>query len=272
MYGEETVIYADILLLINFALDFLALFITAKITSKHDRAWRLVLGALFGAVYAFTPYVIELSVSLSVVLHLVSAGVICLIAFGKDGFAKFLYTTGVFIVSSALLGGIITAIFSLSSGYSDGSYREMEIGAFLLTVSFSAVIALAYALICKRRMRVKSVAVRLQVQGISSELRLLVDSGNLVTEPFSSLPVIVVASSALPFPLDSPESEAFTADVRVIPYHTSAGRGCFIGFRPERLELIQLAKKPKKLDAYIGIDQSTIGFSGYDGLMPSVLL
>lgn len=272
MYDGQVVIYADILFLINFSLDYLCLFITGRLQNIFCKAMRLLAASAFGGLYSFVPYIIELPIPLALVLHIGAAALICFIAFGKRDLKKFLLALGTFAVSSSLMGGLITAIYNISGRYSDGAYTETDALSFCLICLLSASIALSYGLICKKKIHTRSTDVRIYVGDERISARLLCDSGNLVTEPFSSLPVIVVSASCLPYPYDMPESNAFPLPIRVIPFSTSAGKSCFFGFRPDRIEIITPTKAPKRVDAFIGIDTENRSYSGYDGLVPTSIL
>ncbi len=272
MYAESTVIYADILFVINFSLDFLCLFITDKVLNGGGKLRRLIFGAAIGGCYSFLPYIFELPVFVSVPLHIIAAVLICFVAFGKRDLRRFFLLSGTFIVSSALLGGLITAIYGLSGDYSNGAYTEVDAVSFCLICLVSAAIALSYGMICKKKILTRSAEVKIYANGRKFDARLLIDSGNLVTEPFSALPVIVVSSYALPPPFDAPERESFPLPIRAIPFSTSAGKSCFFGFRPDKIEIIRPAKKPLRVDAFIGIDTENRNYSGYDGLIPTSLL
>lgn len=272
MYAETTVIYADMLFIINFSLDYLCLFLTGRILNCGGKVLRLLLGAFIGGIYAFVPYLAEPPTFASFTFDLGAAGLICLVAFGKQDLKRFFVISGTFIVSSALLGGLVTAFYSLGTRYSDGVYSEVDSLSFGLICLVSAFVALSYGLICRKKIYTRSAEIRVYAGERKFDARLLADSGNLVTEPFSALPVIVIASSALPFPFDSPESEVFPFPIRAIPFRTSSGKSCFFGFRPDRIEVRQMARKPKRVEAYIGIDTENKTYSGYDGLMPTSLL
>ena len=267
MYAEETVIYSDILFLINFSLDYLCLFIAGRVLNCGGRVLRLLISAVLGGLYSFLPYLIILPTLLSLPINLAFAFLMVFIAFGKRSIKKLLLLWATFMVSAALLGGLITAAYSLSA-------RSDSITAlsFCIICVFSAFIALAYGLICRKKIHTKTASIRIFANGNRFSLNLLADSGNLVTEPFSSLPVIIVSSASLPPPYDSPESELFPHPIRAIPFSTSAGSACFLGFRPDKIELGGLAQKPHIIDAYIGIDTQNKSYSGYDGIIPTSLL
>ena len=272
MYAETAVIYSDLLFVINFSLDYLCLFIAGSILNCGGKTKRLLLGSALGGLYSFLPYIFELTVFVSLPLHILTASLLCFIAFGKRDTKKFLLLVGTFIVTSALIGGLVTAIYSLSSQYSNGVYTEVDALSFCLICVLSALIAISYGFVCKRKIHIRSVTVRIYVGNEKISANLLCDSGNLVTEPFSALPVIVLSSTCLPPPYDSPESEVFPLPIRAIPFSTSAGRSCFFGFRPTKIEILHPAKKPKTIEAFIGIDTERKSYSGYDGLMPTSIL
>lgn len=272
MYAEGAVIYADILFIINFSLDYLCLFLSSRILNCAARLPRLLLGAVFGGVYAFVPYIFTLKTYISLPLHLLAAAVICFITFGRQNIKRFVVITLTFMVSSALIGGLATAIYSLSGSYSNGIYTEIDALSFALICLCSAVIAFSYGLICRKKIHTRSADVKIHIGNEKFTARLLADSGNLVTEPFSALPVIILSSCSIPYPYDNPESEIFPLSVRAIPFSTSAGRNCFFGFRPDKIEIISLGSKPRRVDAYIAIDTAGTTYSGYDGLIPTSIL
>lgn len=143
---------------------------------------------------------------------------------------------------------------------------------FFVVLILSAGIALSYGFLCKRKVHTRSAQITVYCGNDKLKLNLLVDSGNLVTEPFSALPVIIASSCSLPCPYDNPEGSGFPFSIRAIPFSTSAGKGCFLGFRPDKIEIEALGKKPKRIDAYIGIDTQRKSYSGYDGLIPASLI
>lgn len=272
MYEEATVIYSDVLFLLNFALDYLCLFITSRLLNIKTTLCRLAIASALGGLYSFLPYLAKMPTFVSLPLHIAFAAVLCLVSFGVQDPKRFPVTLLSFIVSSALMGGMISALYSLSIDYSDGVYREPSLGSFLLILAISAAVALCYGLICRKRINTRSSFVRIRFYKNELTLNLLCDSGNLVTEPFSALPVIIVSATCLPHPYDDPEREGYPLPLRAVPYATGNGRGCYLAFRPDAAEIRPLAGKPKPIDVYIAIDTLNKSFSGYDGIMPTSIL
>ena len=272
MYAEGHVIYADLLFIINFSLDFICLFITSRISNCGGNTYRMVIASFFGGIYSFLPYLTYIPPVIGFPIHITAAAIICLLAFKFQDIKKFCITSLTFIISSALLGGLITAFYGMSGKYSNGLYGEITATSFAIICVASALITLLYGIICRRKINVRQAQVKINIAGNEFSGRFLADSGNLVTEPFSALPVIIMSSTALPKPFDDPESQFFPIPTRIIPFSTASGKGCFFGFKPDKAQIVILGKKPKSIEAYIAVDTTKNTYSGYDGIIPTSLL
>jgi stage II sporulation protein GA (sporulation sigma-E factor processing peptidase) len=214
---EVFIIYADILVLINFVLDFLSVFIAGRLTSRKFKTLRVLAASLFGALYSLVYYILyPVEWYFLLPMHVIAASIICLIAYKVSSFKDFAKLTAVFILSAALLGGILNAVYGLSGTFSEGVYTEISAPSMILIALISTLVALGYAILCKKKTVYKSMRADIYIDDRPIKVDLLVDSGNLVTEPFSSLPVIILRSSALPPPLDKPERAAAGS----APHHT----------------------------------------------------
>lgn len=270
MYESGGVIYADALFLINFCVDYLCLFIAGRLTKRGAKVKRLLSGAALGAAYAFFPLAVALPFPVSLLSHCAAACAVCAAAFGfRTGAKRFFASVGAFIGTEALTGGLTGGLISLCA---DGGAASGSPAGFAAAIAVSGGAAAAYALACRRKKAALSCEICFEAGGESVKARLLVDSGNLVTEPFSALPVIILSHTALPFPLSSPESAEFPLPLRVVPFRTGAGEGCLYAFRPERLEIGSFAGKRRLAEAYIAVDSAAAEFSGYDGILPAELV
>ena len=155
-------------------------------------------------------------------------------------------------------GGMVyrngTVYFSLSPAF-----------IIFVTVACYTVITLA-GKIC-RRLELNSAACRAVVRcgGNERPLRLMCDTGNLLTEPFSGLPVIVARRSALGcvIPAGFPTGEG-NENMRVIPYSALGGEGVLCAFRPQRVTLF-VGRREYDIACYIAVSDSLD--SEYDGVV-----
>ncbi|MBO4277467.1 MAG: sigma-E processing peptidase SpoIIGA [Clostridia bacterium] len=272
MYEQTETVYADVLFLIDFSVDLICLFIAGRLCGRIGRARRVIAAAVLGGLYSFVPLLLpELPRAAAVAMHIAAGFALCAVAYGfKAGIKKAALTFAAFAATEALVGGLVSGVYGLAFGGAAGSRQSPA--AFACILAVSGLAALFYGLAVRRGKKVKSCTLRITACGEKISANLLVDSGNLVTEPFSALPVIVLSHTALPYPLSEPQSGAFPANIRLIPYRTGSGGGCLYGFRPEKAEIAFHAGKAKSVEAYIGIDTAAAEFCGYDGLLPAELI
>ncbi len=268
--GEEVLIlYADVMVFLNFVLDFLCLCICARIAPCRFVGWRVVLGALFGAIYAlFAVPLSRLPLLAALGMHLLAALVICMISFplhGRKALCKLFF---LFILTEAGMGGLITAAYYIGRHQTSSASAT---GIISLALLFCGGL-LVYGLYCRKKVYTKNMKIEIKYGNESVKANLLVDSGNLVTEPFSALPVVILSSCVLPSPLNKPDIENSPIPLRAIPIRTGTGLGLLYGFIPDSITLCPPFEKRRRVDAVIGIDTDNTDFAGCDGLLPGALL
>lgn len=267
--GQEVLIlYADVLVFLNFALDFLCLCICAKVASRRFIGWRVVLGALAGAIYSLTSVAFStFPWAIQFLLHLLAAGLLCLIAFPSRGmhWKTFGKTLFVFLFTEAGMGGMITAAYYI------GRRRATAAGVIGLALLFGGALVL-YGLYCRKKVYARNMKIEVTFGETRVQADVLVDSGNLVTEPFSALPVVILSAAVLPAPLNKPDLESSPVPLRAIPIRTGTGLGLLYGFIPDSITLCPPFEKHRRVDAVIGIDTDNTDFAGCDGLLPGALL
>lgn len=119
MSGQTVyVVYADILFFINFCIDFICLYLSAKLCACPAGIARTALASALGGLYAIAALALDvLPVPAKLPLHLLAAFVICFAAFFRGDWKKLLISCGLFVVSNALMGGLLTAVYTLSGKY-----------------------------------------------------------------------------------------------------------------------------------------------------------
>ena len=187
----------------------------------------------------------------------------------------------------------MTAIFNLLNrmGFNRAVLEEEQgdgISVWLLTVLaiVSALITLLSGRFFKKNSSVRRVSVEFTYKGKSTELRALVDTGNLLCEPISGRACVVVdtesvsgvfpekitalARSAKPYELALLDDE-FVKDVRLLPARAATGEGMMLAVRPERV-IIDTGRKKYEADAMIALGNLGGRGAGEKALVPSELL
>ena len=171
------VIYIDILLLINFSMDFVALFLTARLMHARAKAIPLAAASLIGAGYEALRLFISWSLPLSVISDIACAVLMCVIALGAS---ELLRTTLTFLCASIIIGGTMTALYSFagmgdglfsgSSAESTDTLLELPFGRFIPAAALSAAFALLLCRTLRSRLGRKKCICRITVNGSSAEL------------------------------------------------------------------------------------------------------
>lgn len=279
----EQAIYGDLYFIVNFTMDTLSLYLTAKLLRLPCAGWRLAIGGAVGAFYSVLSLFLPDGNLLSAATALLIPCLLCLLTFGWQNVRAFLRELTAFWVLSILLGGAVTAVC-----YAVGAWgkKQVSVGGTvqplmgdlpfwgLLFIALLAT-ALVTLLLKVRKPTARTAEITVEEEA-SVRLNALVDSGNLLTEPISGLPVIVVdrsqVSAILPDELRflaSPSEQhphSTSRRLRLIPCKTASGESMLYGFIPKRL---LVAGVPRS--ACIAVGQLPKN-SDYVAIMPTTLL
>lgn len=290
----EQAVYGDILLLINFSMDFLALYLSAKLLHLRIRTVSLMLAAIVGAGYALLSLFLHTGNLAITLLNIVISCAMVAIAFLPRRFGAFFKSAAVFYGISFLLGGSMTALYNLCNSFlfSDRIHAfgnttnletELSFGWFVLLAVISACASLLLGRLFSRSAAKATASVKIELAGRSVGLTLLCDSGNMLCDPISGTPVLICAFRAIE-PVLYDQLRAFFADpipdriallkrdaarrVRVIPVRGVGDSGMLFAFRPDRL---LVGDTPT--EALIAVDAAhgCGEFGGTDGLIPPIL-
>ena len=239
------VVYADILLLLNWWIDFLLLLGVRRLRFGGAAPWRLALGALVGALSCFVLFLPPLPLWVSLGVHLLSAALMVAVAFrwqgwrelGRRVFLLFALSTGLAGVCGALYYFVAPEGFYVFNGVVYYSLPPLLLVA--LTVACYGLLQASEWLMRRRAPREHLYRVRLTMGERAVEFPCLYDSGNHLTEPFSGWPVLVLERNTAEQLLSVPPSvEELPAQGavrwRLVPYETLHQSGLLAAFVPER--------------------------------------
>ncbi len=244
-------VYGEAYLFINFWMDFLSLLLAARLRRARFRGLRAAAGAVVGAVTALLAWTMGGAMRGLPALFL-SMLAITVISFGKAGFFLFPWV----IASALLLCGLTDAL--LKNGTSAPA---------ALIVCGAAALG-----ICRAQGRDSATGsageLTIFYRGRSAKLPVLRDSGNLLIDGVTGLPVIVVSeravASLLPAGVRAGNLSTLPTGWRLLPIRTAAGNGTLMCFRADQLEL-RTKGKARRIDAAVAIS----GFSEKAALIPN---
>lgn len=261
----ETEVYGDILFLINASMDCLCFLLTARLLHRPLSRLRLGLGSVLGGVYAVLALLLDVGHLAALAIDITVCLLLCVLVFPpRTGIWKdMLTTTGVYLLVSFLLGGIMTGLYhvlnrtGLRAALAGSEEDSPTAWLFALLALCSGGIAALGGRLFQRAGANRSAPVTVQVAyaGKSVTLEGLVDSGNLLSDPVGGRPVIPVDMQSVS-PLFSPALLALLQEsrqqaprpealvgapeasrIRLIPASTATGQGLLLAIRPDRLTL-----------------------------------
>lgn len=290
------VIYIDVLIALNLFIDFLLLSVTARILRRPRKGWRLVMGAVIGALSSCLIFLPDISGLLSVLLKLAAAALIIKVVFTWTGFINYLKELLTFFVSSTVFAGLSFAVWYFLAP--DGFYVVNGVVYYDISPLMLVFLTVcSYAVLCLYdRLTHKKVALgseyRLLVDfgGGTTGIKALYDTGNHLTETFSGSPVAVVQQSSvekvLPedlrtlihimqqgqFPAAEQETAALQRHIRMIPYRSVGGNGLLPAVRPNKMHLVSSTGKCIDVSgAYVALTEA-LGRGGYEALIGTELV
>ncbi len=282
------VVYVDVLIVINWIIDYILLSATACvlriITSKKRMLFAAFLGGVSGCLILLPP----LSVTISLLLKLFCAVVLTVTAFPWRSVKSLVKTTTVFFIISALFSGILSGIWLSTSG----EMFQVRNGVvyFSVTPLLLAVLAgVSYVMVRiydrftrKRAPQNCEYTLFLELNGRFCSCRALLDTGLHLSEPFSGKPVIIVERSVLSSLVEKPLWEALglqetmgagTANgVRVIPYRALGNEGLLPAFSPSAVQIKTPGKAKRDITGVYVAATDDLGRGEYQALIGSDVL
>jgi len=284
------VIYGDVFFLVNFSMDFLALYLTAKLSHASLTFWRLVLGGALGGLYATVALFLPSSVEAFATLlfpFLLSA-----VVFGVSRVTALVKRALLFFAVSFVMGGVMTAVYYYAgrllsekgiyiNGEVETVYSDLPLWAIALCAAWAAFIASVFSRYAKKKASCRSAVLTLSDGGRCVTLSSLVDSGHFLEEPIGHLPVIVVTKKTMEALLPHgflPDFLNLAADLsrfsekerlkfRFVPIVTVGHEGLLRGYLPDS---VLVAGEEKK--ALVVCDETAEDFEGFEAILPPSLL
>lgn len=253
----DSIIYADVLFIVNFSMDFLSLLLASKLSRNRAGVLGLVFASCIGAGYGVAATVFPGNKYIAQIINAAVALLMCYVAFDLKGAAAYLRVTALFYGIGFLLGGAMTALYSfLSSRFAprnavlDGEgtliYTNIPLRYFALLALIAGGVSFLWEL-CLRHRKAKSAPITVTLGERQSRGEALCDSGNLLCELISGLPVVLLSPMmASEVMSEAGFAAAISEDVfdamgevqeklRIIPASGIGGDEMLIGFIPDSL-------------------------------------
>ena len=261
-----TVIYADILVTINLAVDYLLLFAAARIAGAEYRRLYGLLGAAVGALYSLI-ILFDFPAFALGATRLAVSSLMVLITFGKRNFSEFIRLLFIFYICSFLFSGfmmLINSFLHADSFFAGNGIIYFEFSAVGIVLSGTAAFLVTELLrrLFRRGEPEGACAARIFYGGKSAVLKGFTDTGNDLSDPFTGIPVAVCRAASLASVLSkemlSAENDyTLSTDLgmRLIPCKTVSGNVLIPAFRPDKLILDMNGTRYEAEEILIGLSR-----------------
>lgn len=293
-------IYIDIVLIENLIMNYIILFTTAVVLKIKVNHIRLILASLLGAGYSIIAYMGIIKVYSSIILKIILSVLIIYIAFNPQNIKKMCKGLLLFYLVSFVFGGAAFALIYIIKPQNILMKNGLFLGTYTLkTVMLGAIVAFciiigAFAII-KNKISKKDMFCEIEILINQKKIKTkaMIDTGNMLKEPITNVPVIVVEHillySCMPkeilnnlkeimggdfknIPCDI--QEKYISKLKLIPF-SSLGKqnGMLIGIRPEYVKVITDEQEKINKNVIIGIYEKSLTKKGeYQALIGIELL
>lgn len=257
-------IYLDIILCENLLMNYIILFATyviIKPKTKHPQI-RMILSSLLGSIYAIIVYLNILSIYTNLLAKITLSVVMAYIAFAPPNVKQLLKQILIFYLVSFIFGGCTFALIyflkpenvEMKNGVFVGMY-PIRVGLIAGVIAF-IITQIAFK-INKSKLNNKNTFIEIELYNKNkmTKARALLDSGNMLKEPISQKPVIVVEKTTLSKIIpeevldyiekivggddqEKNEMQEYLSKIRMVPF-MSLGKenGMLIGIRLDKIKI-----------------------------------
>lgn len=197
-------IYLDVILMENICMNYIILFATGLILKVNIKQIRVIISSSLGGIYAILSFAPILEIYSNIVFKIIMSVIMVYIAFNAKNIKILLKQVILFYFVSFAFGGC--AFFLLyfirpqdiliKNGYLTGTY-PIKIALLGGIVGF-VIVNIAFKIV-KARISKKDMFCDIEIyfREKTASIRAMIDTGNLLKEPISGMPVIVVEKQEL---------------------------------------------------------------------------
>ena len=285
-------VYADILFLINFSMDFLCFYITFRLLHRKFAKFRAFLAAIGGGVYSCAILFSGFSPPLELVCDFFAGLLMCVAVFSskKVKIGEFFLLSATYIGVSVALGGFMTALFNLMNTLelplADIEGDGVPVWLFAIIAAVSGAVTLLGGKFFRKKQTQRYCDIEVTFGKKTVKLPALSDTGNLLRDPVNGKPVVLVeldtVASALPVSLvkvlnrkdpsdisELPISEA--KKIRLIPAGTATGENMLIAVKPDKISVSSNGSS-HEVDAIVAPVRLRGSAEGFSALIPPELI
>lgn len=194
-------VYLDLIFIENVLMNYIILFATTIIVKNKTnlRQIRLLISSSIGSIYAIIVYLDILSVYSNIFSKIILSIVMVYVAFNPKNIKLFLKELLIFYLTSFIFGGCSFALIYFLKPENVQINNGVFVGIYPIKVTIIAgciafIVTLIAFTLNKSKLNTKNQYIEIEVMYKNNIVRTkaLIDSGNLLKDPISNLPVIIL--------------------------------------------------------------------------------
>ncbi len=257
-------VYVDVVLFENLCMNYIILFGTGYIIKLKIKHWRILVSSSIGAVYAILAYMGIFPLYANIVVKIILSLCMVYIAFNPKNIKAIIKELALFYLVSFALGGCAFALLYIVRPQDIFMKDGVYIGTYPLKIALLGgvvgfIITYVAFKVVKTRMNKNELIYEIVLKINEKELttKVMLDTGNMLKDPISNNPVILIEKKILydilPKELlentknmlggdfknnDDLENE-YRTRLRIIPF-TSVGKqnGMMLGIKVDEIKII----------------------------------
>lgn len=198
------IIYIDIIFIENIIMNTIILYATAIILKQKVKNIRLIISAVIGSIYSILMYITKLTIYSSIISKFILSVVMAYVAFKPNDIKKIFKQIIIFYLTSFVFGGVALNLIyflrpeniNIKNGLFTGEYalKVIMLGAIMAFIIIKISIK-----IIKTKFNTKNMYcdINLKINEKQIATKAMIDTGNLVKEPITNTPVVIVEESLL---------------------------------------------------------------------------
>lgn len=284
-------IYIDVVLIENLIMNYIILLATGLILKIKIKHIRLIIGSLLGAIYTIIGYIGILEIYSSFILKIILSIMIVYIAYYPQTLKKMWKELLFFYLTSFVFGGVAFSLIYIVKPQEIIMKNGLFLGTYpLKTVILGAIVAFVIIItafkIIKSKISKKDLIceITVEIEGKKIITKALIDTGNMLKEPITNTPVVVIEHTLLYYVIpkeilnhleeiiggdfkEIPEEikNKYVSKLKLIPY-SSLGKqnGMLLGIKAKKLIIVKGEEKEKieKENIILGIYDKSLTKKG----------
>lgn len=288
-------IYIDIVIIENLIMNYIILCATGIVSKNKIRHLRLIIASLLGAIYSVVAYMKILEIYSNIVLKILLSVIIVYIAYNPQTVKKLWKTLVMFYLVSFVFGGVAFSLIYIIKPQDIIMKNGLFLGTYpLKTIILGAIVAFAIIIIAVKIIRKKFTTkdmicdIEIMLNNKKINTKALIDTGNMLKEPITNTPVVVVEKillyECIPKEILNNINQIIGGDLEKIPQQiqsqyisklklipfSSLGKqnGMLLGIKVQQIKIIKESEEITKENIIVGIYQQSLTKNGeYQALM-----